>query len=256
MEKTGQVLDGSAFAEKKITVYESANLEIREMRNKAGEHSVIIMMKKFPAVKIRGSASVHPGEFQLTSLEYLGSNLHGWNEYKQDIFGSGRLVLGEFASVFSIVEEIEMVQISRGRIHRYETSITGNEALAALNNRYERILSLAEWMNSLEDAPKGLLPKQFEKYWKPVLFPEIVSKKKRPEGWQLENDRWIKAEDIRWNTSYTERVFPELLRNIRDSGTLLRDWEEALDWIYTEYEWERILEQLSQRNILTRKNTR
>jgi hypothetical protein len=93
----------------------------------------------------------------------------------------------------------------------------------------------------------------FEQFWKPILFPELISRKKQPVGWQREGDQWKKAEDIRWNISYTERTFPELLRNIRNSGTMLRDWEEALDWIYLEYEWENIMELLSKEIVFTRK---
>ena len=71
-----------------------------------------------------------------------------------------------------------------------------------------------------------------------------------PEGWERENDQWVKAEDIRWNTGYTERVFPEHLREIRNSGTLLRDWEEAVEWLYVEYEWDRLTEMLSGETVL------
>jgi hypothetical protein len=105
-------------------------------------------------------------------------------------------------------------------------------------------------MSSLEYAPYRQTIDDFEKYWKPLLFPEIVSKKKKPSGWLQEGDQFIRAEDIKWNTSYTERIFPEVLRPVRDSGTLLSDWEEALHWIYLEYEWERIAGILSREIVL------
>jgi hypothetical protein len=92
----------------------------------------------------------------------------------------------------------------------------------------------------------------FETYWKPILFPETVMKKKRPENWQQEGDIIISAEGIRWNSSYTKRTFPEELWNIRNSGTMLRDWEEALDWMFNEYAWPRITELLTQENVLNR----
>jgi len=256
VEKTGQVLDGSAFVEKKVAVYQSPLLQIQEMRNKAGEHSLLITMRKFPTMKIRGSAPNTQGEFTITSLDYLGGSPHGWNEYRLDLSGTGNLVLGETTATLSIPDEIETVEISSGRIRRYDTRITGTEALTSLRNRRERISAIAEWLNS-PDNPSAKVcgnQKQFDKYWKPILFPEVVSKKKRPAGWQQEGDRRVRAEDIRWNTSYTERVFPELLRPIRDSGTMLRDWEESLDWLFIECEWERITETLSGETVLQKKN--
>jgi len=108
-------------------------------------------------------------------------------------------------------------------------------------------------MDSNKAAPKDMDIEKFEKYWKPVLFPELVSRKYRPAGWQQENDQWNRAESINWNKTYTERLFPEELWEIRNSGTMLRDWEEALDWIYNEYEWDRIQETLGVETVLTKK---
>ncbi|MDR0494049.1 MAG: hypothetical protein LBG95_00255 [Treponema sp.] len=250
VEKTGQVVDGSAFAEKKTAAYRADGMEINEMRSKAGERSVLITLKKFPAIKLRGSAPDETGAFFFTSLDYLGGNTHGWNEYRLDLSGSGNLVLGETSAALSVYDEIETVEITSGRIKRYDTRITGNDALSSLRNRRERILVLTEWMNGREDAPETKDAADFEKYWKPVLFPEMVKKKTRPEGWQREGDQWERAEDIRWNTSYTQRILPEILWSIRNSGTMLRDWEEALEWIYVEHEWSRITEMLTKETRL------
>jgi len=252
MEKAGRTLDGSGRAEKKVAAYRSSMLEIQQMQSKAGEDSLLITVSRFPAIKIRGSAPGEQGGFTITSLDYLASSPHGWNEYRLDLSGTGSLVLGETTATLSIVEEIETVGISSGRIRRYDTRITGTEAVTSLRNRHERLLTLAEWMNDPENPAAKVCSNQkaFEQYWKPILFPEITAKKKRPELWQQEGDRWVRAEDIRWNVGYTERVFPEVLRPIRDSGTMLRDWEEAIDWIYIEYEWPRITETLLGETVL------
>ena len=252
MEKTGQAIDGSAFTEKKIAIYRTEGIIIREVRNRAGEHLVIIMLEKFPSIRLRGSVPDAQEEIFFTTMYYLGSNPHGWNEFNMDISGYGKLVLGETTATLSITGEIEPVQISWGRIRRYDTRITGAEALTNLRNRHERIIALAEWMNTCEGAPRDASRKDFEKYWKPVLFPELVFKKKRPEGWRQEGDQRVRAESILWNSGYTERVFPEELRIIRNSGTMLRDWEEAFEWIYTEYEWNRITELLAREIVLNK----
>ncbi|MDR0456255.1 MAG: hypothetical protein LBH20_06190 [Treponema sp.] len=258
VDKAGRALDGSAFAEKKAAVYRTAEgsgetMEIQKMRNKAGEYSIVIIMDKFPAMKIRGSAPDEQGEFQFIARDYLGGNVHGWNEYRLELSGPGNLVLSETTAMLSVPDEIETVGISSGRIRRYDTRITGTDALSGLRNRHERILAITEWLNSRENLSALNSQKEFEEYWKPVLFPEMVLNKKRPEGWQMESDQWVRAEDIRWNTSYTRRVFPELLWDIRNSGTMLRDWEEAVEWIYIEYEWSRIQELLSRETLFDRK---
>jgi hypothetical protein len=85
----------------------------------------------------------------------------------------------------------------------------------------------------------------FEKYWKPILFPELVSPKKRPAAYTAGEPRFVRGEDIRWNAAYTQAVFPETLRPLRDSGTLLRDWEEAAAWIYLTAEWDPLLQSVT-----------
>ncbi|MCL2066609.1 MAG: hypothetical protein FWG99_03995 [Treponema sp.] len=257
VEKTGRVLDGSTFAEKKIAVYRAsisegapADMEISIMENKAAERSIVIVLNKFGAMRLRGSYPEPNGDFFLTSMEYLGGNEHGWNEFNLELSAVGRFLIGVESAIISIPTEIETVQISAGRIHRYDTRITGDEALTSLRNRNDRIAALCEWIRGKTDTTESVSKREFEREYKPVLFPETVSKKLRPAGWQRDSDSWVRAESIRWNTGYTERIFPAELRQIRNTGTLLRDWEEALDWIYLEYEWENIKRMLSHGTIL------
>jgi len=253
VEKAGQALDGSAFAEKRTALYRAPGMELWEMHNKSGERSFIITMNKYPTMKFRASAPNESGEFNMVSLDYLGGSAQGWNEFRLDLAGDGRLVLDETTASISVQDEIEPIQITFARIKRYDTRLSGNEALALLRNRHERIKVITEWMNTNEAAPKDIDLKKFEEYWKPVLFPELVPKKKKPADWQQENDKWSRAESINWNISYTERLFPEELREIRNSGTMLRDWEEAIDWLYNEYEWSRIQEVLGRETVLINK---
>jgi hypothetical protein len=253
VEITGRALDGSAFAEKKIAVYKAPGMELWQIRNKAGGNSLIIMLEKYPTMKIRASAPNEEGEFNLVSLDYLGGSPQGWNEFKLDLAGEGKFILNGKTATISVQPEIEPIQISFARIKRYDTRLSGNEALTGLRNRHERIKAITEWMNGRENAPKDMNVRNFERYWKPILFPEIVLRKKRPQDWQREDDQRNRAESINWNKGYTERSFPEELREIRNSGTMLRDWEEALDWIYNEYEWGRIKEMLSQETVLQKK---
>jgi len=257
MEKAGRSLDGSAKQFKTISVYKGDSqkkINVSVVENKSKEKLIIITIEDFP-IKIFGTFPDENGSFTLTSLEFLAGNTFGWNEYTLELIGTGILkkeLQNSYAgnTITFNIHEIETVQITKGRIQRYDTRLTGKEALSALRNRYERILALTEWMKSL-NLEKGQPDDKFEEYWEPILFPERVSKKKRPNGWLQNGDKFQSAESIRWNTGYTERKFPEELWPVRNSGTLLRDWEEALYWIHLEYEWENIVELLSKEYTLT-----
>jgi hypothetical protein len=250
MEKTGRALDGSASENKVISLYRavlsslSTDVDLSIVENKNGNQSIIIFISKYPMMKVRSSMPNEDGGIHLISLEYLGGNTHGWNEFSMGLIGTGTFVLEETPHL-KLNNDIEPVQITAGRIHRYESRIVGDEALTNLRNRWERIAVTVEWMLSREDVPYFQNISDFDKYWKPILFPEQVRKKNRPQGWQQEGDIFQREEDIRWNTGYTERILPEDLWAVRNSGTLLRDWEEALQWIYMEYNWKSITDLLS-----------
>jgi hypothetical protein len=258
IEKTGRVVDGSVFVEKTISAYysseENFNIEVLVVERKGSEQSTRITIDKFPMMKLYGTVPDRNESIRINSLEYLGGNIHGWNEFTLELLGEGSLSLVKTA-VFMLQGKIEPAQITSGRIQRYDTRITGSEAVTALRNRRERISTLVEWMRLTENSKAVETDSidKFEKHWKPILFPETVSKRKRPVDWLQDNDRFKKAEDIRWNTGYTERVFPDELVNVRNSGTLLRDWEEALAWIYMEFKWDNIIELLSNKIILEKK---
>lgn len=245
VEKTGQVLDGTAFAEKTVSRYQgrthdAGTVEVREAADKQGNLSLVILLEDFPALRFGGSGLDGNGGFYLTRLDYLGGNVSGWNEFTLELSGAGTFAVSGETAVLAFAGPPEPVQISSGKIRRNETRITGDEALTSLRHRYERILALAEWMRGREGTPVMADHEAFKAYWQPVLLPETVSKKKRPPEWNRETAQWVRAEDRRWNTVYTENLFPEELRILRDSGALLRDWEEAFEWIYFEYSWEKI----------------
>jgi len=257
MEKTGRVLDGSAFIEKTVSSYKASkkdgapmDVEMFITQNDSYAHFIVISLPDFPMMKLRASYPEQDGVFLLTSLEYLAGNTHGWNEYSLDLLGEGSLILGGRTILGAL--EMEKIQISKGRIHRYDTRVTGNDALTALRNRRDRVSATVNWMKSVQNVPALSSIDDFEKYWKPILFPEMVSKKKRPTDWLRENDSYKRADDINWNTGYTERTFSEELHPVRDSGTMLRDWEEALPWIYMEYNWENILQLFTNEIVFTK----
>jgi hypothetical protein len=258
MEKAGRAIDGSASSEKKVSVYRAfkkkgaaEDMAVTVIKNKTSEKSVLITIDKYPMMRLRGSMPDENGVFSLNSLEYLSGSVHGWNEYSMEIMGTGSLSFTE-TCVMEINGEIEQIQISSGRIQRYDTRLTGAAALTSLRNRNERITAATAWMVALDAPERQKIKniKDFETFWKPILFPELVSKKKKPDGWLKEGDIFVKNEDIRWNTGYTERIFLEDLNPVRNSGTMLRDWEETLSWIYLSYEWENIKDILSRKIVL------
>jgi hypothetical protein len=267
MEKTGRVLDGSAFAEKTDAVYgngeagfSGGGVRVSRKRTTAqdGEY-ILIELAAFPTLGIRASVPDSKHRIVLESLEFLSPNRDGWNIFSREISGEGHFKDEWYTAFLAIPHAPEALDISGGRILRGGVKITGDEALTALRNRGERIAALVSWMAfrlEKDDLSRIFEDEDaFREFWEPILFPETVPAKKRPPEWTSATGglagggRWQRGEDIAWSVDYTEALFPpetaENLRPVRNSGTLLRDWEEALPWIFYQFEWDAIMESLS-----------
>jgi hypothetical protein len=263
MQKTGEVVDGSAFAEKKTAAYRTggkkqgrektpapdsgAGILVEEVSRKNGENFIAIRIEALPTLRLLGSEPDAGGGFSLVSLEFLCPNLSGWNEFSRELSGTGVFRAGEEA-VLRLDGEAEVLDITGGKIRRNSSRITGDQAASALRNRQERVSALAEWMKARPDQKNGgryASQSDFEAYWQPILFPELAKAAARPPEWTAEGAVWVRGEDVKWNAAYTDALFPEELRPVRNSGTLLRDWEEAAGWVYLQYEWDRIMESLT-----------
>ena len=266
VQKGGELLEGTAFEEKTLALYQSVGkavgkdneekFEIREMLLKDGQEVIEITSSKWPGLAIRGSMPGAGGNMELRELRFLSSHVYGWNEFSLDLVGTAVFsVSGKVVGLLRIPGEVERVQISSGRIRLKSSRLTGAEALTSLRNRRERILAVTEWMRQsqqtgLQEQSVFASQKEFENYWKPRLFPELVSGKKRPSEYTAKNAEWGRADSVRWNRSYTKILFPEELWELRNSGALLRDWEEALPWIYMEYSWNDIISTLNYTNFI------
>jgi hypothetical protein len=256
IDKTGHVLDGSAFTETVLAVYRTEeegkrNLEVKQVRTKDGQEGLLITLEDVPVLQLRTAAGNVTGNFLLTDVRFLAGNYTGWNEFTLDLSGSGTFTLqGWSTGILQIRKPIDAVQISKGNILHNGSRLTGDQALTQLRNRYERIKALTAWMHTVPGVPGFETQDAFEVYWKPLLMPELVSNRKRPAGFAAENAVWVRAEDVRWNTAYTESFFPEELWTLRNSGSLLRDWEEALAWIYVQYQWDYIMGRISEQYTL------
>ena len=261
-ERGGRLLDGSAFSEKILETYTAPEpgptmyvVRIRSLP--APGTRIVLVSRSFPAFKLYlqpvegegtgGIVHVYPA-----ACSFLSSTLSGWNEWTMELSGSGTLVVNGNRRTLRL-ESIDVIDIAEGRIRRGETKLAGQQALTALKNRRERIDALTAWMRGRTGAPPVFQSQaDFETYWEPIVLPEMVSRKKRPPDYDENSTEWARAEDRSWNAAYS-RLFPEDIALLRNTGALLRDWEEALPWIYLSYQWDALLKELSKTTRFTKK---
>jgi hypothetical protein len=248
VQKSGDLLNGGG--EKTFERYESAEKDkgtrtvARRLLSGGNGEFLEIENAALPGFRLRSAPPREDGTIEFTTLEFLSSHRWGWNEFTLELLGTGSFIREGGGVFLKIKEAPERVQLREGRIRLRESRLAPEEALPLLRNRRERILALTEWMGSLEGIPAFSGSEAFEDYWKPRLFPELESKKKRPPEWSGEDGDFVRAGSVRWSRDYTRKVFPEGLWEYRDSAALLRDWEEGAAWIYLEYAWDSIFASL------------
>ena len=258
VHRTGELVEGEYWRHTRIATYTNSSLRVDSMRMRSsGEEYLVITPTSFPTLRFNATMPDSQGNIYIHSMNFLCSNRSGWNEFTQEAYSVGVFLPiegnGESARMLvSIREPLELMDIQSGRIRRNSTRIAEGEALTALRNRYERIHALSQWMNSQATGQDRASLKEFKNYWEPILFPELVAKKKRPPEWTVDGAEWSRGEDVRWNRSYTQALLPEDLQPVRNSGTLLRDWEEALDWIYVQCQWETISRLMEEQQYLSK----
>jgi len=240
VEKTGMALDGSLFAEKTVAQYEgvTTRITVRETRAKDGATYLLAHLDAFPFVTLRTTTPDERGQVKLVAFQFLASTYSGWNEFTLDLTGRGT-----FEHDTLRVEALTPIAISAGKLLHRDRRLSGEQALASLRNREARIEAIAEWMWGMT-APVFPNLDAFEAYWRPLLLPELVSANERPVVWERGADT-ARGETVAWNSAYTTLMFPQNMWELRDSGALLRDWEEASAWIYFTYAKVYIIEQFS-----------
>ncbi|MCL2008049.1 MAG: hypothetical protein FWG77_08195 [Treponema sp.] len=236
IHRGGEFLEGSR--DRQVLVYRGEQVLVREMVSAEGANFIEVSHRDWPALAFRGSMPDSSGRVHFTEINFLSTHVHGWNEFSLDVLGSAvfRVTPGGDL-VFYMEGDIERVQISGGRILLRSNLLTGTSALVPLRNRRERILALIEWMEKLEFESQ----RDFENHFKPILFPELILPRSRPGAYTTENAERAWADSVRWNHTYTENNFPFELWEYRNTGAMLRDWEEALPWIFMEYSFDSIV---------------
>ncbi|MCL2092766.1 MAG: hypothetical protein FWH12_01105 [Treponema sp.] len=250
VERGGRFLEGPGDLVLERYRSSSGDLELTRIRGSDGVWGLEIRSRAWPALSLRGTNLDGGGNFSFTQAIILSSHLEGWNEVVLDLQGQGRLqgdgdldLTLSRGGLLLIPRAPQRLDLREGRMRLGDARQSGEGALRILSQRRERILALTAWMDDHAQR-EGLFfytQEEWASYFRGLLFPELLRRRERPKPFTAPGARWRRAGGIRWNESYTEFLLPPELHESRNSSTLLRDWEEALDWIYLEYAWDMII---------------
>lgn len=205
------------------------------------EGEIVLPAGAVTAVDLPGTESY---EIELVQLRYFGNWRRGWTEATFEASGRFRLLYQDGRWKGEVVDPPTIGGITSARLRYLDSYLSGDQALEAVRHRMDRIDATVAVVQEDNDAwfdfperRKHLFKRErgqsLEGKVGPVLFPEVYG---YPAGTWKEGP-WSSGDGRKWDTAYTKSRFPEYLHEVRDTGTLFRDWEEALPLWYLSAQW-------------------
>ncbi|AFG38373.1 hypothetical protein [Spirochaeta africana] len=193
----------------------------------------------------------------IDSLQLFLNWQQGWTEVEYMAGGAVRWSPEAGGWRAEVLEPVELVGVERAAIRRQEQRLRGDRAWEEARRRSERIAEIA--VLARDQLPPRLMAhdrpnypwhvlrarENFQQLWGHTFFPEVY-------GWREYRDVAAvdrhapteRGEDIAWNRSVTGYLLPEAYADLRNSGTLFRDFEEGLEWIYMVWVWDLFFQEI------------
>jgi hypothetical protein len=258
---------GCASVEKQIETNENKLINdsvLKIMINYKGEKWMELSSKMiFPGVIIGAYSVDETGDiiFDINKFKFFTNWSNGWTEGEYSAFGKIVFHKVENGYKCKIIDKFELGDIELGRVRYFDAFVSDDRGLQSVRNRLDRIIDINSFLRT-----KGL-KEYYEHAWfdknkektsfktdtMKILFPELVPTSVL-YGKDVTSDYKVKnivkdtnlSETVLWNKLYTEKAIPENLQDIRNSGTMYRDYEESL-WLFfmdynMKYYFEKVLE--------------
>ncbi len=191
---------------------------------------------------LSGTAESFPDEKKTLSIEsfhWFENWNDGWTEASFSASGILSLDKNDGSGNSSVLEKPVIEYPASATIRYRDTIIEGDEGLKQAGNRWNRI-SAASVLLKAEFASGFPSIKEFRKQAGKFLFPEVYGYQTSYAKTKATKENRVYAEDFTWDLDYSNAVLPADFREIRNSGTLFRDWEEGSELFYLAYGWDRI----------------
>ncbi|HPO02417.1 MAG TPA: hypothetical protein PL077_03655 [Treponemataceae bacterium] len=172
--------------------------------------------------------------FTVREVRWFSNWNDGWTEAVLFADGTARLVPSEKKGETAVFEGPVLLDEPYSAGIRYrDTVIVGAEATSAFNRRLDRIEAAVEFLSAREELrERAKSRKTFIRGAGSLLFPEVYGYPDGSRPGPKQADNRSKAEGISWDLAYSAEYIPAELAEIRNSGTLFRDWEETADLFY------------------------
>ncbi len=197
--------------------------------------------------RLQGSARALPEggwQLQAETLRWFTNWAEGWTE--AGFVMSGEMLIARDGELWRLSVPTAVVwEYPESATIRYrDTILYGEPALSVFRRRWDRVSAVVPLLQSALGEDEYPLYKAKKRAQRGssffaqagrFLLPEVYG---LPSGGKLPRPLPIdrsRAEGRIWNRAYSREFFPESLREIRDTGTVYRDWEESAELFFALY---------------------
>ena len=212
-------------------------LTVELMPPETGSESVRIRGDSIEGATFTGSARLTADGriLSLTAMRWFSNWANGWTEAHLPV--TGELLLSPHGREWSlsVVQPPRLGDPVAASIRYFDDYLSGERGREEFAHRWDRILAVVSvlkqrlqerWFEYTAAPWQPGRPSQamsFEEAARKFLFPELYGYADPPPR----DSRSVRSESISWNVDYTAANFPENLHAVRNSGTMLRDFEEC-----------------------------
>lgn len=228
----------------KITVFE----------NKGQVRTAEIKSSLLPSVTFKGTAD-ESEDGVIINIDRMYTITNGFRSYSEAefiVFGQIRIVNNYNSRSVQVLYKPEIIDIAKGEMRIRDNYFRGSDGAGRMNNKLERLDELQRFLKERPEygnyersqrgynyyfSPKRDKHEDFYSKTRRLLFPELYGFRNLDKAGLLaeeydiefinrEND-YIIADDVAYRKSYTEVVIPESLSDVRNTGTMLNDFNES-----------------------------
>lgn len=186
---------------------------------------------------------------EVTGMDWFSNWSEGWSEARFAAEGELRLRPEGTTWLLDVDSMPRIESPTAASIRLYGDYYEGDKALALFTHRWDRIQAADSFLRQrfpdawFDYAEQRKIHNWWDLFTRRVvnfqesvrgfLFPELYGYPKESQVTgrvplsRPDKGRYTRTESIDWDTAYTKENFPEELRALRDSGTMLRDFEEG-----------------------------
>lgn len=167
----------------------------------------------------------------VTRVRFFTNWPNGWTEGDYEASGMYRLSYKAENTRITLQDEFTLWDIVSGEIRYFDTYHREEDGFGKVKNRIDRMTEISRYLREEKGFPPYYAENVFLTAVGEFLFPEVFGADTGTGG---EKDTALGA-GIFWDKQYSEKILPEQYVELRNSGTLYRDFEEAPELFYTIY---------------------